>query len=323
MVPFTLPPDTRSVGSGNPPQDMNAVVDALTALGAGRSVLNTAFAGGADPTGTTDSTAAFQAAVASMPTTVVNNGTTSATYPVGTLLLPPGTYKIGSSGDIGNLGPFVSVIGPGSTACFLYYYGNGGDCLRAFNAIRPSDFYFDTMLSQADPYGLGTKYDGFTIDGRHATGVSAGLHVGDFEGGVLGPDLHIQNFFTGTLVIGSSLAASAIGSGGTFSPGTYFWTITALSRTGETLPSNEVTATIVSNGSASLTWSAVSGAIAYNIYRGTAAGAENTYVTQVGAVTAYTDTGSSAVHGQHDRLDRELARPRAALQQRQPGDYAR
>jgi len=29
-----LPPDTRSVGSGNPPQDMNAVIDALMAMNA-------------------------------------------------------------------------------------------------------------------------------------------------------------------------------------------------------------------------------------------------------------------------------------------------
>jgi len=27
MANFTLPPDTRSIGQGNPPSDMNAVVD--------------------------------------------------------------------------------------------------------------------------------------------------------------------------------------------------------------------------------------------------------------------------------------------------------
>jgi hypothetical protein len=31
-APYTLPPDTRSVGSGNPPADMNAATDALNAL---------------------------------------------------------------------------------------------------------------------------------------------------------------------------------------------------------------------------------------------------------------------------------------------------
>ena len=62
-VQYTLPPDTRAVGTGNPPNDMNSVTDALTAIGAGSNVLNAAFAGGADPTGVADSTAAIQAAV--------------------------------------------------------------------------------------------------------------------------------------------------------------------------------------------------------------------------------------------------------------------
>ena len=31
-APYTLPPDTRSVGSGNPPADVNAHTDALIAM---------------------------------------------------------------------------------------------------------------------------------------------------------------------------------------------------------------------------------------------------------------------------------------------------
>jgi hypothetical protein len=64
---YTIPPDNRSVGSGNPPADMNDVSDVLTGSGAGLNVLNTALAGGADPTGTADSTAAFQAAIDALP----------------------------------------------------------------------------------------------------------------------------------------------------------------------------------------------------------------------------------------------------------------
>ena len=77
---FTLPPDTRAVGTGNPPADMNAVVDAVTAMGAGYNVLNAAFSGGADPTGVADSTAAINAASAA-----------------GVAILPPGTFLLNSS----------------------------------------------------------------------------------------------------------------------------------------------------------------------------------------------------------------------------------
>jgi hypothetical protein len=82
---FTLPPDTRAVGTGNPPQDMNGVVDTVTAMGAVYSVLNTAYAGGADPTGVADSTAAINAAVA------------AAAAAGRELRIPAGTYKITSA----------------------------------------------------------------------------------------------------------------------------------------------------------------------------------------------------------------------------------
>jgi hypothetical protein len=78
---FTLPPDTRTVGAGNPPADMNGVVDTLTASGAYWNPLNAAFAGGADPTGAADSTAALQAMLAAAP-----RGTVCT--------LPLGTFKI-------------------------------------------------------------------------------------------------------------------------------------------------------------------------------------------------------------------------------------
>src|SRR5216110_2707981 len=79
---FTLPPDTRAVGTGNPPADMNNVVDAVTAMGAGFNVLNTAFAGGADPTGVSACDAAVLAALAAVPAA---GGT--VVFPAGTFLL--------------------------------------------------------------------------------------------------------------------------------------------------------------------------------------------------------------------------------------------
>jgi hypothetical protein len=70
---YTLPPDTRAVGTGNPAGDMDAIVDALTAMGAVGNILNAAYAGGADPTGVADSTAAIQAAInAAVPVEVTH-----------------------------------------------------------------------------------------------------------------------------------------------------------------------------------------------------------------------------------------------------------
>jgi hypothetical protein len=77
---YTIPPDTRSVGSGNPPLDINNISDVLTGMGAVYNVLNTTYSGGADPTGSADSTAAINAALAAAPLG-------------GVVLLPPGTYK--------------------------------------------------------------------------------------------------------------------------------------------------------------------------------------------------------------------------------------
>jgi len=64
MKTFALPPDTRTAGSGNPPQDMNDLVDYASQGGYAYSILNTAFAGGAAIDGTSDSTAAIQACFA-------------------------------------------------------------------------------------------------------------------------------------------------------------------------------------------------------------------------------------------------------------------
>src|SRR5215475_7674041 len=82
-VQFTIPPGTRAVGTVDPAGDMNNVTAALNVLGAVISVLNTAYSGGADPTGTNDSTTAIQAAL-----------TASAG---GICFFPEGTFKVSSA----------------------------------------------------------------------------------------------------------------------------------------------------------------------------------------------------------------------------------
>jgi|GEM_PF-2095308 hypothetical protein len=81
--------------------------------------------------------------------------------------------------------------------------------------------------------------------------------------------------------------------GGTFAAGTYYWKVTAKSAGGETLGSNEVTATTTGTTSSQpLSWTAPVGAASYNVYRGTAAGVENVFVGNV-TTTSYTDTGAA------------------------------
>ncbi|HEX5499088.1 MAG TPA: hypothetical protein VFX03_07675, partial [Thermomicrobiales bacterium] len=82
------------------------------------------------------------------------------------------------------------------------------------------------------------------------------------------------------------LTASA---GGVLSVGaTYFYYVTALGASGETLASNERSLTVAGgNQTLNLTWTAVAGAASYKIYRGNAAGGENTLIASVasGATT--------------------------------------
>ena len=89
-------------------------------------------------------------------------------------------------------------------------------------------------------------------------------------------------------------------SGGVATAGTYFWKVTAVGPTGETLGSNEVTATLVANGTQALSWTAVANATGYNVYRATTAGGEtgaSSLVAKLGNLTAYTDLGAATTAG--------------------------
>jgi hypothetical protein len=241
-----------------------------------------------------DDTAAFNAALAALPTVTISNGATptpvTAVVPQGTIVLTAGTFKFGSAGlDTNNIGPCVNINGQGRNATTIAYYGSA-DALRMFCPIVSSGRAFDNLPA------LHGEITGFTIDGTNALAGASGLHYGDTEGGVLGPDLMIANFSQGTIAAPANPAAAAVGSGGTFAAGTYFWAVTALTRTGETVVSSSVTATIVLNGSCNLTWTASAGATGYRVYRNTAnsfVNASYTLVATLGAVTAYTDTGTT------------------------------
>jgi parallel beta-helix repeat protein len=148
---YTLPPDTRSVGSGNPPSDINAVIDALAAMGAVYNVLNAAYSGGADPTGAADSAPAINAALAALPSSTG-----------GTVILPAGAYKISS--------PIVPVINNSR----LLGMGPEATTIRAAAGSNINGYQFDAATQL---YNLiFCAIEGITFDGNsNASGY--GCHV--------------------------------------------------------------------------------------------------------------------------------------------------
>lgn len=88
-------------------------------------------------------------------------------------------------------------------------------------------------------------------------------------------------------------APSTSTSGGTLAAGTYYYKATAIKGSQETTGSNEVSkVTTGSTSTVTFTWSAISGATGYKIYRSTSSGTELLRTT-LGPVTTYTDTGGS------------------------------
>lgn len=99
----------------------------------------------------------------------------------------------------------------------------------------------------------------------------------------------VQQLTASTLTKGTTATT-----GGTLPAGNTYWVVTPTATGGEGPASNEITALLTGSTSTQvLSWTAVTGATGYNIYRGTTAGAENVLVASVGAVLTYTDTGTS------------------------------
>lgn len=132
------------------------------------SVLNPAYGGGADPTGTNDSTAAIQAALNAVPSTGA------------VVVIPAGTYKTTSTLNI--IKPLTFVQGAGQRISTIKYYGTG-DCIymHADNYTDFSNFLFE---------GGGIK--GITVDGTNSTGVATGLNFGDWY--TCEFDMHVLKF---------------------------------------------------------------------------------------------------------------------------------
>lgn len=129
---------------------------------------------GADPTGATDSTAAFvtaQAAGGSDPYLLVAG---------------VGAYKIGTSENLTTFGQFQGMIGQGSALTTIDYVG-ADTCIYAYNA----DF---TASSTGGVFG------GFFINGANASAGAIGMSVGNLNT-IRAHDIQIWNF-SGSASIG-------------------------------------------------------------------------------------------------------------------------
>src|SRR6185437_4012864 len=140
-------------GTGNPPQDVDNIVDALIATGAGLSVLNAAYSGGADPSGTADSTAALNAAL-------------SAASPGQVVTGPAGVYKTTAPLVVPN-GVGLQFAATRAMGIPIGNYGLGGMAL-AGAVIRPSPAFSGaaviSLLGSASQGG-GQNLRNITIDG--------------------------------------------------------------------------------------------------------------------------------------------------------------
>jgi len=102
----------------------------------------------------------------------------------------------------------------------------------------------------------------------------------------------LTNSLTGNVISPPVATLGVASSGGAFVAGDYKWVVTATNKYGETLASNELTATLTLNQQQPVNWAAVTGATGYNIYRTNVATGTVLLVASVGAVTTYTDPGN-------------------------------
>jgi hypothetical protein len=105
------------------------------------------------------------------------------------------------------------------------------------------------------------------------------------------------------------LTAMPSSTGGSLATGIYYYRVTAVTQSGETVASTEAPAGVNGpNGSVVLAWNPVPGPnVTYRIYRGTAPGAQDAY--QTSNATSFTDTGAAGTAGHPP----QVAPPHAVL----------
>ncbi len=101
---------------------------------------------------------------------------------------------------------------------------------------------------------------------------------------------------------GVTATLSAAGQGGIWTPGQYYWVVTAENATGQTIASLEVTVNVdVATKRVTIAWSQVTGATGYRVYRSQVSGSYTTpslaAIVNGGATLSWIDGGGSLSSG--------------------------
>lgn len=129
--------------------------------------------------------------------------------------------------------------------------------------------------------------------------MSTSIDLNPFPLGAIAPTsgtpLNVMSTVGAIAVVGTVTATPALG--GTLTDATpYYYKVTALNATGETTGSPEATATTASpNLSIALSWTAITGATSYRVYRGTAPSGESVYFST--GTNSFTDVGAAGTAG--------------------------
>jgi hypothetical protein len=187
----------------------------------------------------------------------------------------------------------------------LHVWGRNHYCV--YNAI--SDNWFTGCEAEGAftanvMMGAGCSWVGGSIYGTNGNNGTqsdeVGFQIGAsgiacFTASIIG--VRIYNFVN--VVVPTGLTAT-LSSGGSFAGSIqYYWKVTSVDARGETVGSNEYTTTPGSGQQVMLSWTAVTGAVSYNVYRSTTSGGESTSPALVANSTSasYTDTGSATTTG--------------------------
>lgn len=169
------------------------------------------------------------------------------------------------------------------------------DLAQLFGSVNAQTGTTYTFLSTDD-----WKLDTF----NNASSIAATLPAATTSGFGIGFTVRVEDLGAGSVTVTPAAIAVPVQNapatsttGGTLAAGTYYYVVTALNANGQTIKSNEQSiATTGTTSSNTITWGSVTGATGYEIYRGTATGAENVYYT-VGAAVTFTDTGAAGTSG--------------------------
>lgn len=160
---WSLPPDTRTVGSGNPPDDMNAVVDVLNHSAYQRVFYIDQY--GADPTGAALSDSAWTACYTDADAAVQTLGGAAIVFGAGNYQFSAATISITDSR--------IALLGQGRQATTIWSTGSSGSLVKVTGTVPGTA-------------GQGcAPVRGFSVYGWNGGGTLNGLEYGDRFGGTL------------------------------------------------------------------------------------------------------------------------------------------